>query len=148
MIRLQDKGNRFALVNKETNKVKAQQQIAKSSFQELDYDPTKEHIKRVEHWSEKRFGKKKIRKNGKSIFLITMHNLVRILLFRSLISLTYTAQKMKFSIKDFSCKCDQIRSFLRIWSHLLENSLMENFIFCPVKPVRLLTTGCNTAIGN
>ena len=25
---------------------------------------------------------------------------------------------------------------------------MENFIFCPVKPVRLLTTGCNTAIGN
>ena len=59
MIRLQDKGNGFALVNKETNKVKAQQQIAKSSFQELDYDPTKEHIKRVEHWSEKRFGKKK-----------------------------------------------------------------------------------------
>ena len=27
-----------------------------------------------------------------------------------------TAQKMKFSIKDFFCKCDQIRSFLRIWS--------------------------------
>ena len=26
--------------------------------------------------------------------------------------------------------CDQIRSFLRIWSHLLEKSLMENFIFC------------------
>ena len=30
-----------------------------------------------------------------------------------------TAQKMKFSIKDFISKCDQIRSFLRIWSHLL-----------------------------
>ena len=30
-----------------------------------------------------------------------------------------TAQKMKFSIKDFSSK----------WSHLLEKSLMENFIF-------------------
>ena len=65
MIRLQDKGNRFALVNKETNKVKAQQQIAKSSFQELDYDPTKEHIKRVEQWSEKRFGKKKNSKEWK-----------------------------------------------------------------------------------
>ena len=26
----------------------------------------------------------------------------------------YTAQKMKFSIKDFFSKCDQIRSFLRI----------------------------------
>ena len=36
---------------------------------------------------------------------------------------------MKFPIKDFSSKCDQIRSFLRIWSHLLEKSLMENFIF-------------------
>ena len=41
-----------------------------------------------------------------------------------------TAQKMKFSIKDFFSKCDQIRSFLRIWSHWLKKSLMENFIFC------------------
>ena len=39
------------------------------------------------------------------------------------------AQKMKFSIKDFFNKCDQIRSFLRILSHLLKKSLMENFIF-------------------
>ena len=36
---------------------------------------------------------------------------------------------MKFFLKDFFSKCDQIRSFLRIWSHLLEKSLMENFIF-------------------
>ena len=43
-----------------------------------------------------------------------------------------TAQTMKFSIKDFSSKCDQTRSFLRIWSHLLKKSLMENFIFCAV----------------
>ena len=43
-----------------------------------------------------------------------------------------TAQKMKFSIKDFFSKCDQIRSFLRIWSHLLKKSLIENFIFCAV----------------
>ena len=40
-----------------------------------------------------------------------------------------TVQKMKFSIKDFFSKCDQIRSFLRIWSHLLNKSLMEDFIF-------------------
>ena len=39
---------------------------------------------------------------------------------------------MKFSIKDFSSKRDQIRNFLRIWSHLLEKFLMENFIFCAV----------------
>ena len=47
-------------------------------------------------------------------------------------STTATAHKMKFSIKDFFSKCDQIRSFLRIWSHLLRKSLMENFIFCAV----------------
>ena len=37
---------------------------------------------------------------------------------------------MNFSIKDFYSKCDQIRRKLRIWSHLLKKSLMENFIFC------------------
>ena len=41
----------------------------------------------------------------------------------------YTAQKMKFSIKDFFSKCDQIGIFLRIWSDLLKKPLMENFIF-------------------
>ena len=44
--------------------------------------------------------------------------------------LNSTEQKMKFSIKDFFSNCDQIRSFLRIWSHLLKKSLKENFIFC------------------
>ena len=39
-------------------------------------------------------------------------------------------QKMKFSIKDFFSKCDQIRRKLRILSHLLKKSLMKNFIFC------------------
>ena len=43
-----------------------------------------------------------------------------------------TAQKMKFSIKDFFSKCDQIGSFLWIWSHLLKKSLMKNLIFCAV----------------
>ena len=41
---------------------------------------------------------------------------------------------MKFSIKDFFSKCDQIRSFLPIWSHLLKKSLMEKFSFCAVYP--------------
>ena len=39
---------------------------------------------------------------------------------------------MKFSIKDFFSKCDQIRWRLRIWSHLLKKSLMENFTFYAV----------------
>ena len=33
---------------------------------------------------------------------------------------------------DFVSKYDQILNFLRIWSHLLKKSLMENFIFCAV----------------
>ena len=44
----------------------------------------------------------------------------------------YTAQKRKFSIKDFLSIYDQIRRNLRIWSHLLKKSLMEKFIFCAV----------------
>ena len=43
-----------------------------------------------------------------------------------------TAQKMKFTINDFFSKCDQIPRKLRIWSHLLMKSLMENFILCAV----------------
>ena len=43
-----------------------------------------------------------------------------------------TAQKMKFSIKDFSSKCDEIGKKLQIWSHSLEKSFMQNFIFCAV----------------
>ena len=39
---------------------------------------------------------------------------------------------MKFSIKGFFSKCDQIRRKLRIWSYLLKKSLMKNFIFCAV----------------
>ena len=48
--------------------------------------------------------------------------------------------KTKFSIKDFFSKCDQIRRFLWIWSHLLEKSFTKtyweifhkNIIFCAV----------------
>ena len=47
-------------------------------------------------------------------------------------------KKKKISIKDFFSKCDQIHRFLRIWSHLLKKSLIENFIFCAV----LATGGC------
>ena len=39
---------------------------------------------------------------------------------------TNNAQKMKFPINEFFSKWDRIRSFLRIWSHLLKKSLIEN----------------------
>ena len=44
----------------------------------------------------------------------------------------YTAQKIKFSTKDFPSKCDQIRRELRIWSHSRKKSPTENLIFCTV----------------
>ena len=37
-------------------------------------------------------------------------------------------QKMKFSFKDFFSKCDQIRSFMWIFSQLLKKYVKENFI--------------------
>ena len=55
---------------------------------------------------------------------------------------SYTAQKMKFSIKHFFSKYDQIRSFLRIWSYLLKKFLMENSIFCAV-PIVVKPTEIN-----
>ena len=39
-------------------------------------------------------------------------------------------------MKYFFRECDQIRRKLRIWSHLLKKSLMENFIFCGVHYLR------------
>ena len=44
------------------------------------------------------------------------------------LNISNTVQKIKFSIKDFFSKCDQIRRKLRIWSHLLKKSLTENCI--------------------
>ena len=41
--------------------------------------------------------------------------------------------KMKFSIKDFFSKCDQIRR--KPHKNFLKKSLMENFIFCAVKVI-------------
>ena len=49
-------------------------------------------------------------------------------------SVSDTAQKMKFSIKDFFSKYDQIRN---ICLHLLKKSLMEN-IFCTVSLTAML----------
>ena len=40
---------------------------------------------------------------------------------------------MKFSIKHFFSKCEQICTKLQIQSHLLKKALMKNFIFYPVK---------------
>ena len=50
---LQDKGNRFVIVDKNTDPLKAQQQIGRSSFIKLYQDPTDTHIKNVQEWADK-----------------------------------------------------------------------------------------------
>ena len=62
------------------------------------------------------------------VFIINLFTLSK---FSTKISAFITAQKIKFSIKDFLGKCDQIRKKLQIWPHLRKQSLTENFIFSP-----------------
>ena len=75
-----------------------------------------------------------ISQNFWSAILLLLYNLVIKLLFGEgdfflvLENLNITAQKM-FSMKDFFSKCDEIRSFFRIWSHLLKKSLMVTSFF-------------------
>ena len=42
---------------------------------------------------------------------------------------THVAQRLKFSVTDFSSKHDQIHRKLRIWSHLRKKSVMETAFF-------------------
>ena len=58
-------------------------------------------------------------------------NLLNLLLKEEILKVSLH-KKWSYPLKDFFSKCDQIRSFLGIWSHLLKKSLMENFIFCGV----------------
>ena len=53
-----------------------------------------------------------------------------------------TAQKMKLFIKDLFRKCDQIRSFLRIWSHLLKKSFMKASFFVECKNLQEVNATC------
>ena len=57
-----------------------------------------------------------------------------------------SVQKMKFPIKDFFSKCEQIRRKLRIWSHLLKKSWMKNFIFCVVNFLTALVISMKLSI--
>ena len=63
------------------------------------------------------------------MIIITTTIIIIIIMQCIMIMSQCTAQKIKFSIKVFFSKCDQIRSFQWIWSHLLMKFFMENFIF-------------------
>ena len=46
-MRLQDKGNRFIIADEQTNHEKANEQIERSTFLKIDYNPTILHINKV-----------------------------------------------------------------------------------------------------
>ena len=104
VMRLQDKGNRFVIVDKYTDVIKANEQIAKSSFARLEIDPTQNHIEKVIEWANKWYSKCEISKEWKE-FVINVD-----------------AQPAKNSTLYKTHKDGT--------------------------PVRLLTSGCNTAIEN
>ena len=64
-------------------------------------------------------------------------------MYLTLVKFSLIYQKAKISIKDFFSKCNQIRSFLRIWSQLLKKSLMEIFAFCAARSRAHQTTRRN-----
>ena len=69
----------------------------------------------------------------KILWLISSRKIIR---YQEVIMYTfckYCTKNEVFSINDFFSKSDQIPRNLRIWSHLLKKSLMENFIFCALK---------------
>ena len=76
-------------------------------------------------------------------------NLKLIIIDLWLTTLGCTAQKMKFSIEDFFSKCDQIRNFLRISSHLLKKSFSAVLVNYKVPGfMRQLSKSCDIILKN
>ena len=64
-LRSHNKGNRFAVIDKETDKLKAKDQIKVSSFVKLSIDSTFDHIGKVKVWDQKWYAAGEISKEWK-----------------------------------------------------------------------------------
>ena len=53
LLRIQDKGNRFIFVDKKTHKENANEQIRKSNFKKIHFDPTSLYIQKVKQKQKK-----------------------------------------------------------------------------------------------
>ena len=62
VMRLQDKGNRFIIVDKQTDCEKANKEIERNCFLKIDYVPTTLHINKVKDWANKRISRHEISK--------------------------------------------------------------------------------------
>ena len=67
--RLQDKGNRIVIVDKETDTNKVNEQIDRSSFKRINFDPTNKHIDKVEKWANKWLIRKQITSDWKDYII-------------------------------------------------------------------------------
>ena len=70
------------------------------------------------HYAMDKMNKTKINDKQKENHLMINDGLI---LSYSMLKNSHLAQNLKFSIKDFFSKCDQVHSFLRIWSSILKN---------------------------
>ena len=77
-MRQQDIGNKFVFIDKETDKIKGNEQIGRSSFIKLDQDPTKEHITKVKQWADKWFERKEILKEWHQFVINNNHKHIHI----------------------------------------------------------------------
>ena len=102
--------------------------LLRSGDVETNRGPKKSSVIKFCHWNLNDLAAHDFLKVSLIETFITAHNFDNICLSETMLDTTVpqhdvniiTAQKMKFSIKNFFSKCDQIRCFLRIWSHLLK----------------------------
>ena len=71
-MRLQDDGNKFIIVDKQTDHEKANVNVERSSFLKLDYDPTSLYINKVKEWVTKWISRNEISKEWLSITSMKM----------------------------------------------------------------------------
>ena len=102
VVRVQDKGSRFVILENETYEERVQHQIDRSSFQELKDDPSKLFQEKVNNWIEKWHANKVIDNSWKSFV---------------------------------SCDSPSAGKMYGL-THKVDN------------PVRIITSGCNTAVEN
>ena len=86
-----------------------------------------------------------IARTFQKLWIKKQHNFSKNKLFTvvfCLFTCTNQCTKMNFSIKNFFSKCDHILIKLRIYSHLINKPLSENFIFCVVNFIGFATEFC------
>ena len=70
VLRSKDKENRFVIAHKETDKMKAEEEIKCSSFLTVSYDPTLDHVAKVKVWNKNSIPLVRYLRNGKIIYTL------------------------------------------------------------------------------